>query len=606
VIYNTAEGLWGIDASGDPILLLDQPEARLSPDGSQAAYVFYDGEGAYDIWLANLATGEQRNLTNTPDRFEANPMWWPGGPGVLVFGSDTQMGMASAGYPTTVGLDGSGYAVLDPEEGGPIALSSIGQMIAYGGYDSPGKIHHWTWKVGPEVFDPATFGLSAEKLYQPAWSPNGRYLAWEVGGDLAGEGKWQMGVAVFDMLLDTANLLHVYEPAAGGEFPHYLAWSPDGGRLAFVTFGEPPATGRLPNLWIIDPETGDEVYVAAGTDPTWSPQGDRLAFSRSEEETLGIAVADTITGQILEVDLPTAVRFVTGWIDPQLLQVSPSTSIPPAGAPAPCVPPGETLRAYFDPQGRYCLLYPATFRIADVAPGRVGFYGPPLDESIEPVFGALVVHVEDLPAGRTLAEVVDDHVAQYGDAYAITRVPTTLDGEPAEQVEGVGEMFRGRAIFALHDDLIYHLAFYPVDDRFPQAAPDVEAIWRTVTESFTFTTSLLPRSMKGYELYSWYVAEADAWYYTLVTGTNRAKSYAELSTLDSVITKEGWVKLTVKGESALRATLSATGHPLGPGRNRVFTGFFAYETGFFLENPVSSSRPYSHLHHEKFSLATQS
>jgi hypothetical protein len=65
----------------------------------------------------------------------------------------------------------------------------------------------------------------------------------------------------------------------------------------------------------------------------------------------------------------------------------------------------------------------------------------------------------------------------------------------------------------------------------------------------------LPRSMKGYELYNWYVEEDDAWYYTLVTGTNRVKSYAEISTPESVITEDDWVKITVTGIDPLKSVL---------------------------------------------------
>ena len=89
-------------------------------------------------------------------------------------------------------------------------------------------------------------------------------------------------------------------------------------------------------------------------------------------------------------------------------------------------------------------------------------------------------------------------------------------------------------------------------------------------EKASVATSI-PRSMKGYELYSWYVEEEDAWDYTLVTGTNRVKSYAELSTPESVITRDEWVKITVRGMDALKSVLDLLPEGetitwLGPGR----------------------------------------
>jgi len=64
--------------------------------------------------------------------------------------------------------------------------------------------------------------------------------------------------------------------------------------------------------------------------------------------------------------------------------------------------------------------------------------------------------------------------------------------------------------------------------------------------------SSLPHSMKGYELYSWQV-END-WYFTLITGTNRLKSYEEI-TSDEDIIEDGWVKVTVRDIDSIKNIL---------------------------------------------------
>lgn len=69
------------------------------------------------------------------------------------------------------------------------------------------------------------------------------------------------------------------------------------------------------------------------------------------------------------------------------------------------------------------------------------------------------------------------------------------------------------------------------------------------------STTSLPPLMKGYELYSWIGTGEDAWTYALVTGTNRNKSYAELSAPENVVTGDGWVKITVQGTDALESML---------------------------------------------------
>ena len=62
-----------------------------------------------------------------------------------------------------------------------------------------------------------------------------------------------------------------------------------------------------------------------------------------------------------------------------------------------------------------------------------------------------------------------------------------------------------------------------------------------------------PDSMKGYELYSW---EQDGeWNFTLMTGTNRNKSYDEIVTPGNVETANV-VKVHVKGISALKELIN--------------------------------------------------
>lgn len=320
LIYSTVGELWGIDVDGSAVPLIDQldenqPDAQVSSDGRWAIFSSSRGtEGGSDVWLADLETGARRNLTNTPDREEVNPVWWPGRPDVIVFGSGVGMEMMGAGYPTITRIDSSGYQVLDAEEGGPLAPSPDGRMIAYGGYDSVGSIYHWD--AGPEPFESTCCEISVEKLYQPAWHPDGRRLAWKVGGDLTGEGKWQIGIAIFDLQAETADLLHPYEPI-GGTFPHYLAWSPGGEWLAFVTYQEPPAHGRLPNLWVVRLQDGEEVYVGAGVDPTWSPDGRQLAFTDVEGDKVAIAIAEVGTWQIRQLDLPHEIQSIRSWITPR-------------------------------------------------------------------------------------------------------------------------------------------------------------------------------------------------------------------------------------------------------------------------------------------------
>jgi len=318
--FSTYEGTWLIDSRADVVLLTDQSMARISPDGQWIAYEAEDTTaGTSDIWLLERASGDVRNLTNTPDRYEVNPMWWPGREDLVVFGSDPDPldGVWNSEYPTLIGLDGSSYQVLDEEQGGLRSLSADGQAIAYGGYDSPGAIYRWD--LGVEAFDPADYGVNAQKLFQPAWSPDGRLLAWNIGGDLLGDGSYHSGVAVFDLEAKSGRYFHIFVPAGGGTFPSYLEWSPDGEWLAFVTFGEPPVTGRAPKLWVIRPDGSEEMYVGEGLEPTWSYDGEWLASLRTNDagqQELSLAEVGAWKMQVVDLPHTDQINFLIDWIKP--------------------------------------------------------------------------------------------------------------------------------------------------------------------------------------------------------------------------------------------------------------------------------------------------
>jgi Tol biopolymer transport system component len=304
LVFSDDQGLWLVDSDGTPQHLLDQPNGALSPDGSQVVFSVGDPE---DIWLADLVSGENRNLSNTPDRVEDSPQWWPAHPGVVVFlSASLEEPRFGYGHPTIVNLDGDEYQVLDPVQGGPVALSPDGQTLAFGCCDAPAILYNLN--TGPMTFDPTAYGIGLSKLFTPAYSPDGQQLAWIASG--GGE----LGLVIFDLQAMTSRFLHRFVPIGGGEFEFNLTWSPDGNWLAFTTFGEDPNLGRRPNLWVITPDGEQEFNLGVGFNPTWNPSGNWLAYSQEGPNPLENAI------QILQSsswDQPIQLTFtgtLKGWI----------------------------------------------------------------------------------------------------------------------------------------------------------------------------------------------------------------------------------------------------------------------------------------------------
>ncbi len=270
LIYEDGEGLWRVAPNWLPELLAEVPQgAALSPDGR---HVLYQLET--DIWLVELATGEKRNLTEGTGRAHCCTQWWPARPGAILFGSwpaDSDLG-PTTGFLSTVQADGSDYAVLD-EEVQSNALpgpSSDGQIIAY---DRAGSAWLYRWGSGPEQLDPAAYGLAnVVRLGGPSWSPDGRQLAWTAAIQ---DPDWRIALVIFDLETQTARLLHPYSNVGrGGWFPP-PAWSPDGRWLAFAAEDiRPEANG----IWVVAADGSEEIYLGPGAKPIWSPDGHWLTY----------------------------------------------------------------------------------------------------------------------------------------------------------------------------------------------------------------------------------------------------------------------------------------------------------------------------------------
>jgi Tol biopolymer transport system component len=257
-------GVWLVGEGGQVRPLLDQWTAVISPDGALALF-----EKGDDIYLADLATGTWRNLTNTPDRWESNPQFVPGAAGLAFFFSGGLAEERISGQLTVIGLDGSAYSVLVEQTTSVApAFSQDGSRMAFSLGDTA-----WIYNMengNSTAFEPTVFGLSgARVIVSPAWSPDERMLAWWV---VTGEGTdSRTALALFDLNTNTHRLIHSYQPIGGGGFNTAPVWSPDGLWMATTVLSE---NGKA-SLWVFSVD-GEEVELGDMAYPLWTSGGEAL------------------------------------------------------------------------------------------------------------------------------------------------------------------------------------------------------------------------------------------------------------------------------------------------------------------------------------------
>lgn len=275
MIYQDGAGLWRVSADWQPELLAEfPPSAILSTDGQEALKLVED-----DIWLVDLATGQERNLTEGSGRGHCCFQWWPERPSTIIFGSwplDSDLG-PTTGFLSAVRSDGSGYMILEEEvqSNGMPNPGPDGESIAY---DRGGTSWIYRWGAGSAPLDPVAYGLTnVVRIGGPAWSPDGRRLAWSVAIE---DPDWQIALAIFDLESQSARLYHAYHNVGrGGWFPP-PAWSPDGRWLAFVAEDVDP---ERRGLWVVSVEGSDETYLGPGGQPLWSPDNRWLTYRSFED-----------------------------------------------------------------------------------------------------------------------------------------------------------------------------------------------------------------------------------------------------------------------------------------------------------------------------------
>ncbi|HKV43898.1 MAG TPA: S9 family peptidase [bacterium] len=269
---------------------------RWSPDGDQIAFIS-DRGGEKQVWVIGVEGGEARQVTSGP--LAPSELSWS--------------------------QDGRWLAVVAKPQPKPGPDESDVRVISRLRYKLDGE-GFWDgrWK---EVLAVPAGGGEARQLTReecdhtnPAWSPDGRWVAY---------------VANPDQNADLSNVTDVWVVAAeGGGVPRRLtggigpvslpAWSPDGARIAYVGHDNACRGATNSAVWVVSATGGDPVCLTREFDRsvghhvisdvrahpgagglTWAPDGARIYFMYADganTQIASVAVGDGAVRQETQGD----------------------------------------------------------------------------------------------------------------------------------------------------------------------------------------------------------------------------------------------------------------------------------------------------------------
>lgn len=266
----------------------DEADPAWSPDGREIAFTS-DRDGAWSIYVMNADGSDVRRVTS--DKFkDYGPTWSPGG-GKIAFSS-----LRDGHYNIyAINADGSGLVQITDTPGGEYepAWSPDGSKIAFSAR-LPGSSSYDIHLANVNDTDITVLRGSSLDERSPAWSPDGKTIAYA-----AQTIKDSVGREIFVVNIDGTRGARLTYRRLRSVDPD---WSPDGSKLLlasdhiwnseiyvmevdFETAFEPPNLQRFP-IKLTD--------GSHNVEPAWSPGGGRIAFvsSRNGLHQLHIMNAD--------------------------------------------------------------------------------------------------------------------------------------------------------------------------------------------------------------------------------------------------------------------------------------------------------------------------
>ena len=238
-----------------------------SPDGSRIAFKSLR-DGDWEIYVMNSDGSSQTRLTHSP-AIEKNVAWSPDGSRILFVVQVREIvpfqenGLWEL---HVINADGTGQTRLTHSISSlEAAWSPDGSRIAFAGSPSIRDAYslHAIWVISADGSGLYRVAWGAS----PAWSPDGGRIAFSLTGVDDNE----------DIYVINSNGSGPTRVTSHPGFDRWPVWSPDGRHIGFIHF---PSTGGHEMHVINDDGSGETIVVSrlSFLGLAWSPDGGRIAF----------------------------------------------------------------------------------------------------------------------------------------------------------------------------------------------------------------------------------------------------------------------------------------------------------------------------------------
>jgi Tol biopolymer transport system component len=259
---------------------LSGPVAATVPGGNGRIVFASNAGGQLDVYVVNADGTGRTNLTSSPG-VDQDPAWSPDGTRIAFSSNregNSDVYVMNADGSNVVKLTDSLLDDTDP------AWSPDGTRIAFVSTRSQnageiGESSEEIWVMGADGSDLVRLTANTVIDDDPAWSPDGRRIAWMRWSGSTGMDIWAMNA-------DGTGPVRLTTAGGDDERP---SWSPDGSRIVFSSQregGTGSRGGGTGRLYTMDPDGGNQVALTAAIvdrDPSVSPDGERLVFASSRE-----------------------------------------------------------------------------------------------------------------------------------------------------------------------------------------------------------------------------------------------------------------------------------------------------------------------------------